>query len=209
MPGSGNARPTEVRLSIARSGGFTRILRALLAASALFVTAGTARAYPVIISLQDVVFNDGGTAIGSLSLNTYGFAEAGLFTTTTGSTLPGQDFAVPGALAPDYVTDPGGSPWIILFNGAYDRTLWLEVENSPDSQLVGFDPILGGCETNTFQSFCAAANSDTRMILVGGDFNPGLAVPEPAPIAALAVGLLGLSLVRTRRGAGRCESATA
>jgi hypothetical protein len=115
---------------------------------------------------------------------------------------------VPNAVSPDYLTDQSGNDWIVLFAGAYNIALWLEVPNRPDlQQLVGSEPILGGCETLTYQSYCPSALPDTRYIET--ESNPSLSVPEPAPIAALAVGLLGLSLLRTRRSARLDRRATA
>jgi hypothetical protein len=183
-------------------------MRGLLAVAAIFAASATAQAYPVFVSLQNITFNDGGTAGGNLNLNTYGEIENGQVVTTPGTALPGETYSVPNAVSPDYLTDQSGNDWIVLFAGAYNIALWLEVPNRPDlQQLVGSEPILGGCETLTYQSYCPSALPDTRYIET--ESNPSLSVPEPAPIAALAVGLLGLSLLRTRRSARLPRSVTA
>jgi hypothetical protein len=178
-------------------------LRGVLAVAAILAASATAQAYPVIVSLHDVTFEDSGAAGGDLDLNTYGYAEKGQVVTTLGTTLPGETYDVPNAVSPNYLTDPSGNYWIALFDGAYNIALWLEVANRPDlQQLVGTDPILGGCETLTYQSYCPSGLPNTRYIDTE-TASPSLLVPEPASTAALAVGLLGLSLIRGRRPAGR------
>lgn len=108
---------------------------AFVALAALWFTTGSALAYPVTLSLTNVVFDDGGTAFGNIWLNTYGYVERSNVVTTPGSTLAGQSFAYPpGAVAPNYLTDPGGNNWIVLFDNAYNQALWLEVETRPDQQ---------------------------------------------------------------------------
>ncbi|MFO1028484.1 MAG: PEP-CTERM sorting domain-containing protein [Acetobacteraceae bacterium] len=151
------------------------------------------------LSLTNVVFDDGGTAFGNIWLNTYGYVERSNVVTTPGSTLAGQSFAYPpGAVAPNYLTDPGGNNWIVLFDNAYNQALWLEVETRPDQQqLTGTDRILGGCETATYALYCPAQLLDTRYI--NTEYNPYLAVPEPLSLAVLGSGLLGAHLGRRTR----------
>jgi hypothetical protein len=175
----------------------------LLASLGWLAASAPASAYPVVISLQHINFDDGGTAVGSISLNTHGFSQNGQVVTSVGSALPGDTYTIPGSVSSNDLTDGSGNTWIVLFAGAYDVAMWLEVAMRPDQQqLVGNDAILSGCETHTFEAFCPAGLADTRYIDTAS-FTPFLAVAEPASMALVATGLIALRLTRSRRTAAQ------
>ena len=167
----------------------------LLASTALLVAATTVEAYPVILSLDNVVFSDGGTASGNIDLNVYGYVTSGEIETTTGSLLSGSDYVFPGNPSSGY-----SSGVFSGFAGAYNLVLYLDVADPFSATMSGVDVITGGCETHSFATTCSA-NGNTRMIVLA-DY-PELLIPEPMSVALLAGGLLGLGAARNHKASIR------
>ena len=117
----------------------------LLAFGALWAVSATAEAYPVELSLENVVFSDGGTASGTIDLNVYGYVVSGDIITTTGTLLTGSDYVFPSSPSSGYASGVFSG-----FAGAYNLVPYLDVAQPFSAIMSGADAITGGCETHSF-----------------------------------------------------------
>jgi hypothetical protein len=164
--------------------------RALLSLGLLSAATASAKAYPVILTLENVAFSDGSDASGNIYLNVLGFTASNDITTTTGTVLTGSNYLFPGNPAGGYSAGEFSA-----FAGQFIPALFLDLAMPFSSTMSGTDAIIGGCETNSFVTSCGA-DSVTRPILLSG--NPELVVPEPISLATLASGFVMLVAVRWR-----------
>jgi hypothetical protein len=155
------------------------------------IATAPAGAYPVTLTLQNVTFSDGGTAGGTIDLNTYGNLSGGEIITTTGSLLTGSDYVFPSNPSSGY-----SSGVFSAFAGAYNIVLLLELATPLTATMSGEDAIIGGCETHSFVTDCTA-DSNTRLIVLNDQ--PQLVVAEPVTLTTLATAFIGLTLTRRRR----------
>jgi hypothetical protein len=167
------------------------VSRAVAGLWLICASAAPAGAYPVILTLQNVAFSDGGVATGTIELNVLGFLSGGEISTTDGSLLAGSDYAYPGNPSGGFADGVYST-----FDGAYDIALFLDLAQPFTETMSGVDLITGGCETHSFATGCDA-DVNTRLIVLGN--SPELVVREPVSIAVLGSGLVALLAARSRR----------
>jgi len=175
--------------------GWDRVRSFVLAAGLAWGLTAAASAQSVILTLDNVSFSDGSTASGTISLNAYGQVETADVNVTAG-TLPAYSYTVPGPVAP-YLPSPYDQ--LILYAGAYNIGLVLDVADPFSATMAGVDPITGGEEICTY-SCPGLLPPNTSVSIVLAD-NPDLLVPEPATMVVLASGLIGLGVARRRAAA--------
>lgn len=150
-----------------------------------------------IVSLQNVVFDDGGIASGDLVLDVYGYISDSTVVTPSGTTLPGASYAWPGGIAAPAENGPQTAVYLTASDGS-GYVFNFTVETALNVLTSGTDAIVSGSEECYTYGGCAGGVAEyvTRSILLAD--NPDLIVPEPASMALLAVGLLSVPLRRYR-----------
>jgi hypothetical protein len=164
-----------------------------------------ADAAAITLSLDNVVFDDAGTAAGVFSLNVINFLSAPIaLATTTGSTLLGVSydpiFAVGQTPPPSTGFDFNSENYVFVLH--LETTQPVGVTSSGTIGLVpgGGTP---GAYTGSYEECVSSAVTcgvpfETARFIVGGD----LTVPEPASLVILAFGVTTL-LGWERPGRGR------
>jgi hypothetical protein len=173
----------------------------LAAVTAMGLLAGTtaARAGDIDYVLQNVTFDDGGTASGSFTVDpSSGAIQTLSITTTGGSTLPGYSYSYPGGLTLGQPAFFASSPdptlsFELLMPPFPDDTIVLQLQFENPLTGGGVDPIVVGAGVSYECNNCTPFREVT-----GGDI---AAVPEPLSITLLGSGLVGLGVARRRRGA--------
>ena len=151
--------------------------------------ASQARAFPSVVTLEDVTFSDGGTASGYFSLNVSGYLTTPTeIVTTAGSSLPGESYDLSGPFSKSATevdfTIPS-PPAAASYEEGLDLIFALPLGSAE------FDPIVGGCE------FTAYACGSGAFRTVTGGYG---VIPEPGSMALLGGGLLGLAAAHRRSG---------
>jgi PEP-CTERM motif len=158
----------------------TLALRVTLAVVGLLAFTGPhANAFPSIISLQDVMFDDGGTVSGEFALNVSGYlTNPTLIVTTPGSVLGGASYSLAGPFF-KLPTEVGFTLPSPPAPHSYEAGLDLVFAFPLGSMEI--DPIVSGCEYTAY----SCAGSAFREVVTGY-----AVVPEPASLLLLGGGLL-------------------
>lgn len=168
---------------------------------AMFASMGAAHAAAVTWYLQDVAFDDGGTASGSFDFD----ADTAIFSninviTTTGSVLPGETYDI---VLP---SSPGNSTFLSFANstgiGDFTGTYAIGLElSAPMTNLGGLIAInLAGFALESYcgTADCFAVVQPLRLVTSGYITSE---VPLPGAFFIFAVGLAGLRASRRKMGA--------
>jgi hypothetical protein len=155
-------------------------------------------------TLNNVQFNDAGTASGFFTLNTYGYVSSYDVVTTAGSIMGGATYAT-GMGQPSTTINPTNDS--ITFNlSGYDGFLLLTFADTlfPPSSTV--DPIVTGgasfeCSSYETLSSTCGSNGVERIVTSGSAI-----VPEPVSLAIFGTGLFGFGLLRRRKADGGAKA---
>lgn len=140
-------------------------------------------------TLQNVVFNDGGTATGTFSTDsTTGDVLDFNITTTSGTKLSGTIYD--GTVAQVFNNRWAPDSFDLTDEGAH---VYLELAFSSPLTQPGADPFASGSPSYECN------NCSPARIAVSGEAVSASSVPEPATLPLLSMGLLGLSAVRPGR----------
>jgi hypothetical protein len=179
--------------AVARSGTM------LGAAIAVLLTGAVQAQADAVVSLQDVTFDDGGTATGTFQLNVYGYLDGVAIASTPGSAL-GASVYTSGSVA----TTPPAS--VIGFNtdgSVFDLVMQFTTplgasSSGSDILVVGSDAgnlLSGSYEACVSSAPACGVPADTfRLITAGSVF-----VAEPTTLSLLGFGAVLLPLVRRMR----------
>jgi hypothetical protein len=185
----------------------THKLLALATLSVAMAVLGPARATaaPVTWSLQNVVFTDGGQAFGSFAYDaeTNTYTAINISTTATGG-IPATIF--------QYKSIFGTLPTVAVFldSNAADLTGFHDLTLRFTSDLTssgGSIPLLlssGSFETTCGNAICGSVVAPSSFITGGSvTTNPAAAVPEPAAVSMIILGLSSTLVSRSRWVSGQ------
>ena len=174
------------------------LLAPILALTILILPLGSASATPISWTLENWVFDDGGTASGSFVFDADTNAYSNIsITTTLGSTLGGASYGIPDLASPGnstiavWVTGPmadfTGTPLVAV--------QWLSaLTNAGGTAYVNLSGSFYG-EYACGDAGCTYAVGPYRQLTQGFVST----VPEPGTSALFGFGLLGLCFARRRR----------
>jgi len=177
----------------------------LLAATLLFGTVTVSNAQSSILSLDNVIFADGGTATGVFGLNVSGYTASPIDIVTTGVTFPAPNSYFSGGADG---TPPSTDFDFTTAGYVYDLHLEFAEPVSPGASgeltLVAGGGTLGSGFTGSYEECVSSdvacgVSYGTVNFITSGD----VLVPEPASLAILGAGVIGLAAVRRRRVAAR------
>jgi hypothetical protein len=158
-----------------------------------------ADAAAMTVSLDNVVFADGGTAAGIFSLNVIDFLSAPIaLATTTGTTLLGVSydpvFAVAQTPPPSTGFDFNSTNYVFVLHLETDQPVGVTSSGTIGLVAGGGAP---GAYTGSYEECVSSAITcgvafETARFVVSGD----LVVPEPASLAILGVSVIALAGLR-------------
>jgi hypothetical protein len=166
---------------------------ASLLAAALLAGGSRAEAGVIDFTLQNVTFDDGGTASGTFVADSAtGVVRSIDIVTTAGSRMGGTIYtSVMGQ--PSFFADTPNS--FFAQNGSY---ITLAFQHA--LTMAGADPIITAIGRFGIGQSYECTNCATYRVVTGGQaLGVALDVPEPISLAALGTGLLALGLARRAR----------
>jgi hypothetical protein len=166
-----------------------RLLPSLALAVGAMLATAPVQAYPVTLALENATFDDGGTASGIITLNSYGFINQVDVATTAGTSSPGYTYPVPGGPA-GLLASPGST-----------IDVYGSVSGSVDLHLVFVDVLQANGNTTdqlvlgaSYECSSFACTGASQRFFVSGDVE----IPEPLTMTIFGVGLIGLAAARRR-----------
>jgi hypothetical protein len=162
-------------------------------------TAVLSPAHATTFSLVNVTFSDGGAAIGTFDLNSYGYIEGQTIITTASAPFAGYTYSS-GQLDPNSPPSNG-----FLFNSSSDFSLMLETATPLSGTSTGSDALIAGSAngsvlSGSYEQCTESACGGTgvyRLIDSGS-----VSTPEPATVSLLALGAIAVASARRRRRGG-------
>lgn len=175
-----------------------RIISLAVVSMAIVLSAGTAGAAPLKWTLQNFVFDDGGTAAGSFEFDAAtGAFSAIAVTTTAGSTRSGASHTIPLSGNPVlFYASAGPEPFVPFVTQRFFFAL-----ASAMTAGGGTIAVTGG-----YEGACDATCSfvfEPRAVLRNASITTAPSVPEPTALLLFGSSLSGVLVWRRRRTSNR------
>ncbi|RJG00424.1 PEP-CTERM sorting domain-containing protein [Noviherbaspirillum sedimenti] len=168
----------------------------LLALPLALLLAAPAMASPLLWTLVGVTFDDGGSASGTFSTDsTTGSLLSYDIVTTSGSAAPGFHFD--GVGDSKYADNYFGPNSFVIVNDTPFAFPILAFAFSDALTSGGVNALLVG--SFPYGSFQSNNDSSEKRLIVSGNATTETTVPEPAPLALLAISLVGLAFSRRKQ----------